>query len=176
MVRKVLGAKAPSLREKSSEVKRVDKKILRLISDLKDSVKAAKDPEGVGIAAPQIGINLKIFVINYKGRLDAFINPVLVSKDKKLRELETSENRRPMEGCLSIPHFYGPVNRPKRVTIKYLDERGEEKTEEFNGFFAQIVLHELDHLEGILFIDKLLQQKKPLFKVTGDDWEEVDFS
>ena len=79
-----------------------------------------------------------------------------------------------MEGCLSLPNFYGPLKRADYVKIKYLNEYGEEKIEEFKGFFAQIVLHEIDHLEGILFIDRLLTAKKPLFRLKGKEWEEVE--
>ena len=79
-----------------------------------------------------------------------------------------------MEGCLSLPHYYGPLKRPKKITIKYLNSEANEVIEDFVGFTAQIVQHEIDHLNGILFIDRLLTDKKPLYKLAGDEWEEVE--
>jgi len=81
-----------------------------------------------------------------------------------------------LEGCLSLPHYYGPLKRADSVTVKYLNEKGEEITEDLEGFDAQIILHEIDHLEGKLFIDRLFEEKKPLYKVDGDEWEEVELS
>ncbi len=79
-----------------------------------------------------------------------------------------------LEGCLSLPYYYGPLVRSPKITVRYLNEKGEKTTETFDGFNAQIILHEIDHLNGILFIDRLLEEKKPLYKVDGDEWEEVE--
>jgi len=79
-----------------------------------------------------------------------------------------------MEGCLSLPHYYGPLKRSDHITLKYLSPEGKEVTEDFVGFTAQIVQHEIDHLNGILFVDRLLEVKKPLYKLEGDSWEEVE--
>jgi len=174
MVRKVLPVTDPKLRESSRTVGKVDKKILSIVKDLKETLASQKDPEGVGLAAPQIGKLLKIFVMLDAGELKAVINPEIVNvSQKKSGKLKKGEI---MEGCLSLPHYYGPLKRPKKITIKYLDEEGSEKVEDFVGFTAQIVQHEIDHLNGILFIDRLLTNKKPLYKLVKDEWEEVELT
>jgi peptide deformylase len=172
MVRKILSAKEPSLRLASKPVVKIDKKIVQIVNDLKETLAAQKDPEGVGLAAPQIGKNLRIFVASYQKSFLAAINPEVVSVSSKLSQ-NLDNNEQLMEGCLSLPHFYGPLRRASSITIKYKTPEGEEKTQEFTGFMAQIVQHELDHLEGVLFVDKLLEQKQSLYKMVGDEWEEV---
>ncbi|MEK7111905.1 MAG: peptide deformylase [Patescibacteria group bacterium] len=172
MVRKILPSTNLKLRKPSKKVLRVDKKVLAIVKDLKDTLSVQKEPEGVGLAAPQIGKFLRIFVMLDAGEIKAVINPKVIRVSKegstKLKKGEL------MEGCLSLPNYYGPLKRPKKITIKYLNEEGNETTEEFVGFTAQIVQHEIDHLNGILFIDRLLTEKKPLYKLEGGDWEEVE--
>ncbi len=175
MIRKVLASTNPSLRQKAKAVQKIDKKILDLVRDLKDTLGVQTDPEGVGLAAPQIGKNLRIFLIKHKGVERVIINPeVLEAKNAKSPEKTKIKKGQIMEGCLSLPHYYGPIKRANYVKLKYLGEDGKENVEEFKEFFAQIVLHEIDHLEGILFVDRLLQQKKPLYKLVKDEWEEVE--
>ena len=174
MVRKVLPVTNPKLRERSRAVGKVDKKVLSVVKDLKEILSIQKDPEGVGLAAPQIGKLLRIFVMLDAGELKAVINPEIIKvSQQKAGKLKKGEI---MEGCLSLPHYYGPLKRPKKITIKYLDEEGNQKVEDFVGFTAQIVQHEIDHLNGILFIDRLLTNKKPLYKLVGDEWEEVELA
>ena len=174
MVQKIVDVKSSVLRGKAKEVLKIDKKILSLIKDMKDTLKIQKDPEGVGLAAPQIGKSYQIFVIDYKKFKRVIINPkvIKVSKVKKLNT-ETKKNDI-LEGCLSLPHYYGPIKRASKIEIEYMDMDGKKQTEEFEGFNAQIIQHEMDHLNGILFIDKILEQKAPLYKFHGDEWEEVD--
>lgn len=172
MVRKILPSTDARLRQKSRPVTKIDKKVKKLIRDLKDTLRVQKDPEGVGLAAPQIGIFLRVFVMLDSGELRAVINPEIIKVSGQTQgKVKKGEI---MEGCLSLPYYYGPLVRPKRITIKYLTEDGEERVEDFVGFTAQIVQHEIDHLEGILFIDRLLSAKKPLYKLQGGKWEEVD--
>ena len=174
MVRKVLPVTNPKLRKSSKPVGKIDKKVLSIVKDLKDTLSIQKDPEGVGLAAPQIDKPLRIFVMLDAGELKAVINPEIVNvSQEKAGKLKKGEI---MEGCLSLPHYYGPLKRPKKITIKYLDEEGNQKVEDFVGFTAQIVQHEIDHLSGILFIDRLLENKKPLYKLVGDEWEEVELA
>lgn len=171
MVKKILKTDDPRLRKKSKTVKKVDKKILSLITDLKETLIAQKEPEGIGLAAPQIGKNLKIFVIKVHDELKIFINPEIISISKEKNE---KENKQIMEGCLSIPYFYGPLKRAKKIKIKYLTPKGEERMETFENLPAQIIQHEIDHLNGVLFVDRLLEQKKPFYKLEADEWEKVD--
>lgn len=175
MIRKVLASRHPALRQKARVVQKIDKKILELVKDLKDTLGVQTDPEGVGLAAPQIGKNLRVFLIKHKGIERIIINPEILEVKKGLRPRGPRARRgQIMEGCLSLPHYYGPIKRANYVKLKYLGEDGRQKVEEFKDFFAQIVLHEIDHLEGILFVDRLLEQKKPLYKLVGDEWEEVE--
>lgn len=172
MVRKILSSRDPLLRRRSKEVPRVDKKIISLIKDLKDTLRIQKDPEGVGLAAPQIGKAFRVFVMVDSGEIRAVINPEVITISQ--RKDSGKRNNTIMEGCLSLPHFYGPLKRAKSLTLKYLDEEGKQKTEDFVGFTAQIVQHEIDHLNGVIFVDRLLEQKKPLYRLVDDEWEEVE--
>ncbi len=178
MIRKIVTAKVPSLRQKSKAVGKIDKKVKELITDMKDTLKAQKDPEGVGLAAPQIGKNFRIFLISYEGIDRVVINPKVleISKDKQTTKTKGKKKGDDLlEGCLSLPHYYGPLSRNSKVKIEYLNENGKGVTEEFKDFLAQIVLHEIDHLDGILFIDRIIEQNSPLYKFHKDgDWEKVE--
>lgn len=173
MLQKILPSKDPKLREISKSVGKIDKKIYNLIQDLKDTLTSQKDPEGVGLAAPQIGKNLRIFVVSHGKINKVFINPEVL-EIKTRSKVKKPKSHDILEGCLSLPNYYGPIKRPDYVKINYMNENGTIVTEEFNNLYAQIVLHELDHLNGILFIDKLIETKKPLYKVEKGKWEEVE--
>lgn len=179
MVRKVVPSTETGLRKVSKPVGVIDKKVKNIITDLKDTLEIQKEPEGVGLAAPQIGKNVRIFYANYKGFSRIVINPEIVKvvKKKKPTHKKVSSHdhhHEILEGCLSLPNFYGPLKRADSVTLKYLNEEGEDVIETFTGFHAQIILHEVDHLNGILFVDKLIEQKKKLYKLSSnDEWEEV---
>lgn len=175
MIKSILNVKDPILRTKCKSVIKVDKKISELIKDLKDTLKVQKDPEGVGLAAPQIGKNLRVFVIMPEpGKCRAFINAHIVKFEKGKNNMKKNASKKIMEGCLSLPNYYGPLMRSWSITVNYLDEKGEKKNEKFVGLEAQIILHEIDHLEGVLFIDRLLEQKTPLYEYMNGEWEEVD--
>ncbi|OGM04583.1 peptide deformylase [Candidatus Woesebacteria bacterium RIFCSPHIGHO2_12_FULL_42_9] len=172
MVRKILDAKDPYLRQVSKPVGAIDKKVEGLIRDLKDTLRIQKDPEGVGLAAPQIGKNVRIFYISHKGVSEIFINPEIVSLGPLRKD---PEKEKIMEGCLSLPHYYGPLERAGSVTLKYRDEEGNKKIKTIKGFLAQIIQHEVDHLNGVLFVDRILEQKKKLYKlIDEEEWEEVE--
>jgi len=177
MVRKILQSGDPILRAKSRPVKTVDKKVLGIIKDLKDTLAIQKEPEGVGLAAPQIGKNLQIFWADFKGFRRLVINPEILKIESRIKNPGSGKKKGKkeiLEGCLSLPYYYGPLKQAPKITVKYLNEKGEEVTETFEGFNAQIIMHEIDHLNGVLFVDHLLKEKKPLYKVEGDEWEEVE--
>lgn len=113
------------------------------LADLKLTM---KEKDGVGLAAPQIGRNIRVFVVNTKEGPKAIINPRFTSKSliKEWGE----------EGCLSVPGKYGQVKRHKKIVCEYYDENGEKKVEDAKGLLARIFQHENDHLDGVLFIDK----------------------
>lgn len=170
---KVVGVKNPILRQKAKPVTKVDKKIKTLIADMKDTLDAQRDPEGVGLAAPQVGKSLQLFIAKYKGFDRVIMNPEILEHSKIKAKIKHGK-KNILEGCLSLPHYYGPIERDQKVKIKYLNEDGKDVTEEFEGFHAQIVQHEIDHLNGILFVDHILSQKAPLYKFDGEEWEEVE--
>ena len=132
------------LRKKSKIVKIIDKKIRILLDDMADTMYQAN---GVGLAAPQIGILKRIVVIDIGEGLIKLINPVI---------LEQSGEQQDMEGCLSVPDISGEVLRPQKVRIKAQDEKGDYFEMEGTDLLARAFCHELDHLEGILFVDKVV--------------------
>ncbi len=155
----------------SQPIAKIDKKILEIIDQMKDTLELADKPKGVGLAAPQIGLGLKIFLIkpdeNSPSR--AFINPKIIKTGKTtIAGIPGKEHK--LEGCLSIPKVWGLVRRFKSVTISFQDETGQKHIETFSGFPAIIVQHEMDHLEGILFSRRVVEQKGQLYK-TGTDAE-----
>lgn len=136
------------LRKHCRTVDTITDRIITLINDMGETMYKA---DGVGLAAPQVGILKRIFVIDvYDGEgLRVFINPEI---------LETSGAVKDQEGCLSIPEVQGLVERPEYVKVKALNEKGEEFILEAHGLLARAVCHENDHLDGVLFIDKVIQE------------------
>lgn len=175
MICKIVQSGEKKLREKCKPVIKFDKKILKLIRDLKDTLEVQNDPEGVGLAAPQIGVNLQVFAVDFKSLKRVVVNPEILAVHSTKYKVHRNKKNEILEGCLSLPHYYGPLKRENYVKLKYLDETGKEVVEEFKDFNAQIILHEIDHLNGILFVDRLLEQKKKLYKLDkNDEWEEVE--
>ena len=149
MIQKIIQSGEKKLREISKPVDKFDKKIIALIQNLKDTLAIQNDPEGVGLAAPQIGINLRAFVTNFKNLKRVVVNPKILEINNSLPVTRNKKAKSEiLEGCLSLPHYYGPLKREDTVKLKYLDENQKEIIEEFNGFNAQIILHEIDHLNG----------------------------
>ena len=177
MVRKILPLNDSSLHKRAREVVGVDKRLVNLLRDLEETLMGQKDPEGVGLCAPQIGTPLRVFVVQSKDKVLTFINPEITSFSKETNDPKEGEEF-VMEGCLSLPHLYGPVERAARIKVRYrvINSRLEliEKEEAFNGFVSQVIQHERDHLEGITFVERLLQQKRGLYRQHGKHWHEVE--
>lgn len=179
MIRQIVPVTDPRLRQKSRPVAKIDKKIVSLLKDLEDTLVAQEDPEGVGIAASQIGEFVRVFLIRHQGKILTFINPEIVRISEQTKEKKDKEYI--MEGCLSLPHYYGPVQRAWTATVRYQVskiENGiwklENQTKPFTGFPAQIIQHEIDHLEGKIFVDRLLEQNRQLFQLKNNEWIEVE--
>jgi peptide deformylase len=136
-----------ALREKSSPVSQIDDGIRRLIRNLVSAMH--EQPDGVGLAAPQLGVPLRVFVFDVGDGPKALINPVIETADGWEERLE---------GCLSIPGLYYPVERPSRVVVAGVDEDGQRVRFEMTGLGARVVQHETDHLDGILFFDRLVSE------------------
>lgn len=160
----------PVLIKRTASVAKIDKKILQIVADMKTALLSADNPKGVGLAAPQIGISLQIFLLRPEAKdpIRVCINPEIVWKsEEKIRGIPGSESK--LEGCLSIPKVWGIVMRHVSVKLKYLDEKSREQTETFTGFPAVIVQHEVDHLDGILFTKRAVEQKERLYKAAVDE-------
>lgn len=136
----------PILRKTSRVVDKIDDKIITLLDDM---VETMYKEEGVGLAAPQIGILKRVIVIDVGDGAIKLINPELVNEEGEEIDLE---------GCLSVPGKSGEVKRPKKVKVKYLDIDNKEKIIEGTGLLARALCHEIDHLNGILYIDKLINE------------------
>lgn len=131
------------LRKKSRKIEKIDEKILQLLEDMAETM---YHEDGVGLAAPQVGMLKRIIVVDTDGTLYKLINPeILEYKGEQVDE----------EGCLSVPNNRGPVKRPQSVIVTALNEKGEEINVSGEGLLARALCHEIDHLNGILFVDKI---------------------
>ncbi len=154
----------PTLRHKSLPVKRVDAELRDLVRNMFELMYASS---GVGLAANQVDLPIRLFVVNLESKPDegeelVFINPV-VSRHKGLEEKE--------EGCLSLPEVYGPVIRPKQIRVNAYGLDGQEIQADLKGLFARVVQHELDHLDGVLFVDRMSETNKLEIMSELDEFE-----
>lgn len=135
----------PILREVAQKVEKIDDEILEILDSM---VETMYETKGVGLAAPQVGISKRIFVCDQgDGVVRKVINPVITPLTEKLIDCE--------EGCLSVPGIYKKVQRPEKIRVEYMNEKGEEVTEEIEGFLAIVMQHEYDHLDAVLFVDRI---------------------
>ncbi len=135
----------PILREVAQKVEVVDDEILEILDNM---VETMYETKGVGLAAPQVGISKRIFVCDQgDGVVRKVINPVITPLTDKLIDCE--------EGCLSVPGIYKKVERPEKIRVEYMNEKGEEVVEEVEGFLAIVMQHEYDHLNAVLFVDRI---------------------
>ena len=144
------------LRQISKPVEKVTKEIQKLMDDMLDTMYAAN---GIGLAAIQIGIPKRIIVMDLskdpkKKEPRYFVNPIIKNKDSEKATYE--------EGCLSVPNQFAEINRPRQCDVEYLDYNGEKQILRAEGLLATCIQHEMDHLEGILFIDYLSKLKKSM--------------
>lgn len=145
-VRPILVVGNPVLRQKTHRVSKIDRKIQTLIDDMIETMRAAP---GVGLAATQIGVPLRLAVIEVDEVVTVLINPEIL----KLGEAAEMD-----EGCLSVPGYWGKIHRAETVTVKARDRHGKEVRHRGEGLFAQALQHEIDHLDGMLYIDRIEDQ------------------
>ena len=155
-IRKILTEPDPFLRQKSTKVEIVDNEIRSLMDDMLETMYAAP---GIGLAAIQIGVPKRVIVLDIskseeKKNPQYFVNPEIISNSNTDASYE--------EGCLSVPGQFAEISRPDKCKIKFLNYAGEEKVLETEGLLATCIQHEMDHLEGILFIDYLSKLKKDM--------------
>ncbi len=154
--RPILTAPDPRLQAVSTDVEKVDSEIRKLVGDMAESMYAA---DGIGLAAVQIGVPKRVIVIDLdqkegKKNPRAFINPKIVWASEEMAVFE--------EGCLSVPEIWDDVERPARIKAEYLDLDGKKVELEADGMLATCLQHEMDHLNGVLFIDHLSRLKRSM--------------
>lgn len=171
----------PVLSAVAKPVERIDKTTARLLKEMEETLDNAKDPEGVGLAAPQVGKSLQIFIVRQEkdAPLQTFINPVIISADDKIprssRVKKSKDKSVKLEGCLSLQDIWGTVKRRPSVFLEYMDEKGKRHKKKFSGFLATIIQHEVDHLNGILFPKHVIEQKGQLYKSSKNKKGETVF-
>jgi len=170
-VRPIVKYGHPVLHSASAPVRDLDGEIASLLEDMVATMYAAP---GIGLAAPQIGVPLRVIVVDLsvgerKGELIRLVNPEIVEREGEQRH---------DEGCLSVPGYGGSPVRPMRVTVKGLDLDGRERVLTGSDLLARAFCHEIDHVDGLLFVDRLSPLKRDLLKrklrkrVRNDDWDE----
>lgn len=166
------------LRAVAKPVANYDKKLEKQIAEMITTLKSAKDPEGVGLAATQVGLDRRLFIVILNGKPEIFINPQIVFKSEAmLGDVHTKKKDRWLEGCLSIPGLWGFVDRPYSIEINYLtpeDGNLTPKTRKFEDVESAYIQHENDHLDGILFTDHILKQGGQIFKETSNGLIPID--
>lgn len=186
---KMVVTPAPSLLEKATVVEKFDKKLHLILKEMRETLDATRDPVGVGLAAPQVGIPKRIFLAKPKDDTPAtaFINPEIIqlASEQAIPHFENSakieahkpksSKRKLLEGCLSIPNIWGNVSRAKKVKITWQDETGKKHNKIFTGFAAIIIQHEMDHLNGILFTKHVMSQGEKLYRSYKNEKGEDEF-
>ena len=145
-IRNIIKMGDETLLKKCREVKEVDERVLQLLDDMAETMRSAN---GLGLAAPQVGVLRRIVVIDVGEGIIELINPKIISASEELIK--------DIEGCLSVPGKWGYVERPKTVTVCALDRSGKEIEITGEGILARALCHEIEHLEGRLFVDKVLE-------------------
>lgn len=193
MRKTILTVPNPILRAKSVAVdltKNLDL-IKKHIANLEETLEKKANPKGVGLSLPQIGKNLRMFstyLPNSSNSLDqgrpnekektqvtlaTYINPEIVENSKD-RTFGPNPDDPILEGCLSIPGLYGPVPRCSWIMLRCTTPQLDQKTQKFSGFYARVIQHELDHLDGVLFIDYVLKYELPFFESRKGKMIEID--
>ncbi len=182
---KILTVPNPVLTASAKPISKIDDLIKKLIKDMEKTLLVQKDPKGVGLAAPQVGQALQLFIIkpSTKAKIEVFINPKILAVKRTLSRRQKSEHQATgtpdkhskLEGCLSIPRIWAPIKRSQEVELEYQDENGKTKKKKFKDFKTIIVQHEIDHLNGILFTQRALEQKAQLYEEKGDKLEKITF-
>jgi peptide deformylase len=144
-LRKIRVDEDPILRKKSRKIEKIDKRILTLLKDMEETMREA---DGIGLAAPQVGILRRVVVIDIGEGILKIVNPEIKEFEGEVVDIE---------GCLSVPGLSGTVSRPERVKLYYTNENNEEVELEAEGLLARAICHEVDHLDGILYTDKVIE-------------------
>ncbi len=165
----------PVLTTPAQTVDFFNRQLTKLIDEMTHSLLSATNPKGVGLAAPQIGEPYRIFITKHHpdAPIKIFINPEIIKLSVQMVD-GVPDRKNGLEGCLSIPKIWGRVRRAKAITLRYQDEKRLWHETSFKGFEAVIVQHETDHINGILYTQRVLEQKGKLYQASKDkDGKEV---
>jgi len=178
-------------------VTEIDSNIKKIVTDMEKVLIAQDDPPGVGLAANQVGLNLSIFLIKptEKSKTKIFINPKIIKIVESVESVKSvksvtgstdstdltdstkkKRNKVKLEGCLSIPRIWGPVKRAEKVLLKYQDISGKKYEKWFSGFEATIIQHEVDHLNGVVFTQRSVEQKGQLYREENDELVKISLT
>lgn len=168
---KIITAPNPILNKKSSLIININSQI----KSLADLLITSLSDKGIGLAAPQIGENKTIFIISLpKEKPQVFINPSILEHSRKKQYFSLEEPSQPfLEGCLSLPHLYGTVKRWPRITAQWLDLKGKKNQQELVGLKSIVFQHELDHLRGKLFPQRIAKEGGELYQERGGQLEKA---
>ncbi len=196
---KIVTVPSNGLTQLTKPVVEVDDKIKKIVSEMEKVLIAQDDPPGVGLAANQVGLDLSIFIIRptEKAKIKVFINPKIISqiesdetrqsqiqsdKSDSIRlhpitsdSIKKKHKKVKLEGCLSIPRIWGPVNRAERIFVHYQDLTGKKYLKWFAGFEAMIIQHEIDHLNGVVFTQRSLEQKGQLYREENEELVKIEY-
>jgi peptide deformylase len=166
----ILNAPNPVLSQNAALVVKFDASLKKLIEQMTQALEFATDPIGVGLAAPQIGKSLSLFITKptLKSKVNVYANPKILNY-LPFPKTKNKEKHKKLEGCLSLKDIWGQVERYPEVTLEYQDENGKKHVKVFKGFMSTIVQHEVDHLNGILFPKRVLEQRGILYKSEKDE-------
>lgn len=159
----------------------IDEKIKKLVYEMEEVLIAQDDPPGVGLAAPQVGENLALFITKPKptARTKVFINPKIIKCEIPASAKASAGKQKPrnfkLEGCLSIPRIWSPVRRAAKILLEYQNLTGKKEQKLFSGFEAVIIQHEMDHLKGILFTQRSVEQNLPLYEEKNGELEKLEY-
>lgn len=175
-MKKIIEIPHESLRKVAKDITKVDKKLIRFVAELEETLDKKRNPRGVGLAAPQVDTSIRAFCMNVNG-LQTYINPKIIKTSSKTTFGPDPEDPI-MEGCLSMPELYGPVPRWEWIDAEFQileNEKLVNHSARFEAFEARVFQHELDHLDGILFTDYALEFDLPVYKeYQKDKFKEVD--
>ena len=181
---KIVTVPSKTLRRPTKIVEKIDDKIKKIIFEMEEILIAQDDPPGVGLAANQVGLDLSIFIIKptAKSKIKVFINPRIVSRTdpfkdspKKVSPYKKKRKKVKLEGCLSIPRIWGPVKRAGKIFLNYQDLTGKKYMKWFVGFEAIIIQHEVDHLNGIVFTQRAVEQKEQLYREENEELVKIEY-
>ena len=174
---KIIQSPDPVLATTAKPVEHIDASIKKLVKEMKKTLLDQYDPEGIGLAAPQVGHSIQLFLVKEdpEAPFFVFINPIITPIYPKDADKKPNKIPRYMEGCLSLKNIWGKVRRAPKVKASWTDENGEHHEKTFTGFFAVILQHEYDHLQGILFPRHVIEQGNTLYKSHKDSSGEEVF-